>query len=103
VAALDTPAGLTARHGPPPTVTFTLEDGDAAVLTAVGAVEGVDRVERTDRRVTVTGHGPLLARVAAALVDRGIAPLDLTVRRGTLEDAYFALVDGHRGERGESS
>jgi hypothetical protein len=46
--------------------------------------------------VRVTGRGPLLARVAAALVARGVEPLDLSVHRGTLEDVYFALTDGHR-------
>lgn len=39
----------------------------------------------------MTGTGPLLARVAHALVAHGIEPPDLRVELPTLEDAYLAL------------
>jgi ABC-2 type transport system ATP-binding protein len=90
VVALDTPEHLAAVHAPPPTVTFTLEGPDTD-LQFLSAVEGVEAVARTDCRVSVSGHGALLAHVGAALVGHGIAPYDLDVRRGTLEEAFFAL------------
>lgn len=40
------------------------------------------------------GSGPVLALVAAALVEHGITPSDLRVERPTLEDAFLRLV-GH--------
>lgn len=42
-------------------------------------------------RVTVSGDGPLLARVGHALVERGIEPTDLRVELPGLEDAYLTL------------
>jgi ABC-2 type transport system ATP-binding protein len=90
VVALDTPARLAALHAPSPTVTFTLDDPDTDVQYLSG-VEGVEAVVRTGCQVSISGHGPLLAHVAAALVGHGIAPGDLDVRRGTLEEAFFAL------------
>ncbi len=99
VVDIDTPSGLAARHGPPPTVTFTLDRAETS-LDFLDEVAGVDDVDRDGRRVTVRGHGSLLANVAAALVGHGLAPEDLDVRRGRLEDAYFALV-GAAGERSD--
>ncbi len=49
---------------------------------------------REGRRVTVTGHGALLARVAAELVARGSAPVDLGAKRATLEDVFLTLTGG---------
>jgi ABC-2 type transport system ATP-binding protein len=61
-------------------------------LAFLGRVAGVREVNRPGAdAVTVTGHGPLLARVAHALVDRGLEPEDLRVELPTLEDAYLAL------------
>jgi ABC-2 type transport system ATP-binding protein len=90
VVALDTPARLAAAHAPPPTVTFTLDDPDTDVQY-LQDVDGAEAVVRTGCQVSVSGHGPLLAHVAAVLVGHGIAPYDLDVRRGTLEAAFFAL------------
>lgn len=44
--------------------------------------------------MTVRGSGPLLAHVAAALVGRGMAPADLRVELGTLEDVFLNLSAG---------
>jgi ABC-2 type transport system ATP-binding protein len=90
VVALDTPERLAAVHAPPPTVTFTLDDPDTDVQY-LSEVEGVEAVVRTGCQVSVSGRGALLAHVAAALVGHDIAPYDLDVRRGTLEEAFFAL------------
>ena len=91
VAALDTPAGLIERFGGPAEVTFSTDRADLEFLTAV---EEVDSVARQGRRISVTGTGPLLARVAAELVAHGIAPLDLAVKRASLEDVFLAITGG---------
>jgi ABC-2 type transport system ATP-binding protein len=41
--------------------------------------------------VVVTGDGPLLATVAAALADRAVAVADLRTEEASLEDAFLAL------------
>jgi ABC-2 type transport system ATP-binding protein len=44
-------------------------------------------------RYEVHGNGPVLAYVAAALVEHGIAPVDLRQDRATLEDVFLALTE----------
>lgn len=61
---------------------------DVAFLSAVA---GVDDVHRAGDEVVVRGQGPLLARVAHALVERGLEPEDLTAQSPSLEDAYLSL------------
>jgi hypothetical protein len=63
-------------------------------------VEGVEDVSQSGRQVIVRGLGALLALVAAALVRRGMAPLDLGARRASLEDVYLQLT-GARERAGE--
>jgi ABC-2 type transport system ATP-binding protein len=41
--------------------------------------------------VEVHGNGPVLALVAAALVERGIVPSDLRVEQPTLEDVFLRI------------
>jgi ABC-2 type transport system ATP-binding protein len=88
VVAIDTPDGLIDRYAGEAEVTFST---DAAEIAFLAQVEGVEGVERTGRRVAVTGHGAVLANVAAALVARGEAPTDLRVRRANLEDAFLRI------------
>ncbi len=90
VVANGTPAELVANVRGASRVTFST-DGDVGFLPDVPGVTGV---ARTGRRYEVTGTGPLLAQVAAALVARGIAPDDLDVHRATLEDVYLELTGG---------
>jgi ABC-2 type transport system ATP-binding protein len=52
---------------------------------------GVERVDRDGDQVVVTGDGPLLATVAAALADRAVPVADLRTEEATLEDAFLAL------------
>jgi ABC-2 type transport system ATP-binding protein len=91
VIAMGTPAGLVQELRGGGEVTFTT-DADVSFLHDV---EGVTHLARSGRRVTASGSGPLLSRVAVALDDRGIAPLDLAVRRATLEDVYLDLTTNH--------
>jgi hypothetical protein len=51
----------------------------------------VDGVRRQGRRITVTGHGALLASVAAALVNHGLKPIDLASHRPSLEDVFLMI------------
>lgn len=89
VAALDTPQGLIAGHGGPVRVLFSTEHSDLGWLEGVPHVTGVTR-----EGTRIEGTGPVLALVAAALVDRDIAPDDLRVERPTLEDVFLQLT-GH--------
>jgi ABC-2 type transport system ATP-binding protein len=57
-------------------------------------VPSVTRLERQGDEVLVEGSGPVLARVAARLVEHGIEPPDLRVERATLEDVFLSLT-GH--------
>jgi ABC-2 type transport system ATP-binding protein len=66
-------------------------EGDVDWLLGVPHVHGVVRRGRT---VEVTGAGPVLAHVAAALLARGIEPSDLRVERPTLEETFLRLT-GH--------
>jgi ABC-2 type transport system ATP-binding protein len=88
VVALDTPQGLIDGLGLPSIVRFTTTEPDLSWLEEIDLVESLSRRGDT---VDVTGTGPVLAHVAAALVSHGIAPLDLRVDRPTVEDAFLEL------------
>jgi ABC-2 type transport system ATP-binding protein len=88
VVALDTPDGLIERYGGGGSVTFSTDSPDLGFLNQV---DEVDEVTQHGRRVTVTGGGALLARVAAALVAHGLAPVDLETKRASLEDVFLTI------------
>jgi ABC-2 type transport system ATP-binding protein len=94
VVAEDTPQGLIARYAPEVQVLFSTDEADVSWLESVPHVESV-AVE--DRKVVVTGDGPVLAHVGAALVSNGLEPVDLRLHRATLEDVFLRLV-GRAGE-----
>ncbi len=91
VVAIGTPDGLIAEYGGSAEVVFS---ADAADLDFLRDVEGVAKTERDGRRFTVHGDGALLAHVAAALVEHGIAPTDLRVKRASLEDVFLSITGG---------
>ncbi|MBN2204956.1 MAG: ABC transporter ATP-binding protein, partial [Thermoleophilia bacterium] len=68
-------------------------DGSGGYRWLLG-VPYVHAVERRGRTVEVTGDGPVLAHVAAALLARGLEPPDLRVERPTLEETFLRLT-GH--------
>ncbi|MDJ0925157.1 MAG: ABC transporter ATP-binding protein [Acidimicrobiia bacterium] len=90
VVAEGSPQGLIERYGGGVRVRFT-HDGDG--LSWLGDVPHVTNVDRDRNRYEVRGEGPVLAYVAAALVERGIAPVDLRQERATLEDVFLALTN----------
>jgi ABC-2 type transport system ATP-binding protein len=90
VLATGTAAELIASQQRETVVRFTAPpDADLSFLSAVAEVRHVDR--QSEESVLVRGGGPLLARVAHALVERGIEPEDLAAQTPSLEDAYLAL------------
>jgi ABC-2 type transport system ATP-binding protein len=89
VVALDTPQGLIAEYAPDVQVRFTAGGADVSWLRSVPHVASV---EAQDGTVVVTGHGPVLAHVGAALVSHGLEPTDLRLHRATLEDVFLRIV-----------
>lgn len=93
VVATGTPSELVAAHAGEVEVTFS-HDG---LVEGLETIDGVSQVQRTGTKVVVSGHGPLLARVAHHLVSAGIEPADLAVRQPKLEDVYLELTGGEGG------
>jgi ABC-2 type transport system ATP-binding protein len=91
IIALDTPAGLIDGAGMPSVVRFTTDEPDLQWLEALEVVDSVERSGASGISVSVRGHGPVLALVAAELVAHGVVPTDLRVERPTLEDAFLRL------------
>ncbi len=90
--ALDSPEKLIAGLNGETQVLFSVSNGfEGAVLETV---RGVSAVQQSGQQITVSGNGPLLANVAAALAQHNIAPADLRVQQATLEDVFLALT-GH--------
>jgi ABC-2 type transport system ATP-binding protein len=96
VVDVDTPQGLITKHASQVRVIFTTEQAELPWLPEVPHVK---RVTRRGPRLEVEGSGPVLALVAAALVEHGIVPGDLRVEQPTLEDVFLRLT-GSRGEGG---
>jgi ABC-2 type transport system ATP-binding protein len=69
-------------------------------LSWLNSVPGVESIAHIGPRVEITGTGPLLALVAASLVEHGIVPPDLRVERPTLEDVFLKIT-GHILEEDE--
>jgi ABC-2 type transport system ATP-binding protein len=89
VIALDTPDELIASLNRETKVLFSVPNGFQAAR--LENVSGVSSVTQNDRQITVSGNGPLLANVAAALAQHNIAPADLRVQQANLEDVFLAL------------
>lgn len=89
VVALDTPDNLIASLNRETKVFFSVPNGFQAAQ--LENVSGVSAVNQYDRQITVSGNGPLLANVAAALAQHNIAPADLRVQQTNLEDVFLAL------------
>jgi ABC-2 type transport system ATP-binding protein len=103
--ALDTPAALT--RGLPGRATLEVSvalDGTPAddLLTELGALDGVERVERVAAarpgpgelraRLYLAGEAPLLvAPVAAVVAGRHAHLTDVTIGEPSLEDVFIAL------------
>lgn len=91
VVAGGSPAELVQRFAGETVVGFSTTVPDLGFLHAVAEVSDITR---NGTHVEITGHGPLLALVAAELVRRNIVPVDLAVRRATLEDVFLQITGG---------
>jgi len=92
IVAFGAPVALIDEHAPELRVVFTAGDLDVGWLAELDHVRAVTQ---GGPRVTVHGDGPVLALVAAALVERGIVPRDLRVERPSLEDVFLGLTGHH--------
>jgi len=105
--ALDTPAALMRSLSGESTLELTTDrpaDGD--VISALGALAGVERVERLHEaegengsspaelrvRIYLSGKAaPVVAPAAAVLAERGVALSDVKLGAPTLEDVFINL------------
>jgi ABC-2 type transport system ATP-binding protein len=92
IVATGTPQGLIAAE--PAGVRVMFDAPPTADLGFLAAIPNVTAVRRDGDSVEVDGSGPVLALVAAKLVEHGIVPPDLRVERPTLEDVFLRLT-GH--------
>jgi ABC-2 type transport system ATP-binding protein len=91
VIALDSPQALITDHAGSVCVVFSTERKDIDWLRGIPGVAGI---ERFGNRIEVEGSGPLLALVAASLVEHDIVPHDLRLEQPSLEDVFLNLT-GH--------
>jgi ABC-2 type transport system ATP-binding protein len=95
IIASDTPQGLISEYASDVRVVFSTEETELSWLSEIPDVKGI---ERHGLRVEVSGSGPVLALVAAALVEHGIIPTDLRVEQPSLEDVFLKLTGHGVGE-----
>lgn len=92
IVALDSPQGLVSSYTREIRVRFTAPPDGLGWLRAVPTVTGVHcRAGQAE----VTGNGPVLVDVAAALAARGLRPADLRADRPSLEEVFLRIT-GHR-------
>jgi ABC-2 type transport system ATP-binding protein len=96
IVTVDTPSGLIAKHTRDVTVRFGTGGRDVSWLSELPTVAAVS----TDGgQAAVTGYGPVLVDVAAALAGRGLRPADMRVNRPSLEDVFLEIT-GHALDEG---
>ena len=89
IIALDTPARLVAQYAKEVRVSFRWDEPVGDWLEAVPHVRAVHQ----DRsQIEIEGDGPVLQHVAAALLQRGIEPDDLQIKRPSLEEVFLQIV-----------
>jgi ABC-2 type transport system ATP-binding protein len=96
IVTVGTPSGLIAKHTREVTVRFDTGGQEVSWLTAVPTVAAVSE---HGGQATVTGYGPVLVDVAAALAGHGLRPADLRVNQPSLEDVFLQIT-GHALEEG---
>jgi ABC-2 type transport system ATP-binding protein len=86
IVTVGTPSGLIAKHTRDVTVRFDTGGHDVPWLSAIPTVAAVS--ERGGQ-AAVTGYGPVLVDVAAALAGHGLRAADLRVNQPSLEDVLL--------------
>ena len=92
IVATGTPQSLIAAE--PAGVRVMFSAPQTADLELLNAIPNVTAVRRDGDAVELDGSGPVLALVAAKLVEHDLVPPDLRVERPTLEDVFLRLT-GH--------
>jgi ABC-2 type transport system ATP-binding protein len=100
IVALDSPQALIAAHAKDIRVRFTWDgpgvagrhQGSPDALSWLRTITCVDEYVCRGPHIEVRGSGPVLAMVAAGLVQRGFLPQDLRVEQPGLEDVFLKLV-----------
>jgi ABC-2 type transport system ATP-binding protein len=88
IIALNSPQGLINTYARLIKVIFTT---DASDISWLEKIHHVNRLVRRGTRVEIEGDGPVLALVAAALINHGITPSDLQAEQPTLEDVFLTI------------
>ena len=65
----------------------------------LSAIPTVAAVSERGGQAAVTGYGPVLVDVAAALAGHGLRPADLRVNQPSLEDVFLEII-GHALDEG---
>ncbi len=91
IVTLGTPSGLIAKHTREVTVRFDTGGHDVSWLSAIPTVAAVSK---RGGQAAVTGYGPVLVDVAAALARHGLRPADLRVNQPSLEEVFLEIT-GH--------
>ncbi len=91
IVTVGTPSALIAKHTREVTVRFDAGGQDYSWLSAIPTVTAVS--ERGGQ-AAVTGDGPVLVDVAAALAGHGMRPADLRVNQPSLEEVFLEIT-GH--------
>jgi ABC-2 type transport system ATP-binding protein len=94
IVALDSPAGLTRKSASSVRTSFICDGCDISWLKDISEVK---TVTRKGTKVEVEGTGTVASHVVAALVNRGIVPVDLRIKHPSLEDVFLTIT-GHRIE-----
>jgi ABC-2 type transport system ATP-binding protein len=102
IVATGTPHELISRSGLAPTVRFGADAPlDPAMLLALPDVDQVE-CEGTRARFSTPRPAPALAALTAALQERGVEIVELTVRQATLEDVFLQLTGSGIDAAGEA-
>jgi ABC-2 type transport system ATP-binding protein len=99
IVALGSPEELRRKHGGATLVRFTARVGDGRFLKKI---KGVTAVRIDGEAVEVEGTGAVAVAVGAALTAKGLAPVDFSVARASLEDVYLTLT-GDTGDGPEDA
>ncbi len=90
IVALDTPEALIGSFGSDRRIVFDLPEGQD--LASLMRLSGVSRIERTDGRAIVYGHGDSFASsVVSSLEEAGVSFTDLRTQQPNLEDVFLSL------------
>jgi ABC-2 type transport system ATP-binding protein len=95
IVASDTPQGLISQYVGRVRIIFTSAEVD---LPWLEKIPGVTAVTAHGSRIEVEGTGPVLALVAASLVEHGILPTDLRAEQPSLENVFLKLTGHAAGE-----